>query len=85
MRSIRSIIAGELQHVATEHGRTLEPLTDEVRLLESGLDSLGLAILVARLEDELGIDPFASGQFVESPVTFGDFVRVYERALQRVA
>ena len=68
-----------------EHGRTLVALTDEVSLLELGLDSLGLAIVVARLQEALKVDPFASGQFIESPVTLGEFVRMYERALPRVA
>ena len=48
-------------------------------LLDSGLDSLGFAILVARLEDRLGYDPFATSDDVEFPVTFGDFVRFYDR------
>jgi hypothetical protein len=75
---IRSLITRELQQVAVEHGRTLVPLTDELKLLESGLDSLSLATVVIRLADSLGIDPFESGSAIEFPVTFGDFVRVYE-------
>jgi hypothetical protein len=76
--SIRSLIGRELQQVAVEQGRTLGPLADEIRLLESGLDSLSLATVVMRLADSLGIDPFQSGSAIEFPVTFGDFVRVYE-------
>ena len=76
--SIRSLITLELQQVAVEHGRTLAPLTDEIKLLESGLDSLGLAVVVIRLADSLGIDPFASERSTASPVTFGEFVRMYE-------
>src|SRR5580700_4119082 len=37
--SIRPLIARELQQAAVEHGRTLAPLTDEIKRLESGLDS----------------------------------------------
>jgi len=84
-RSIRSVIAAELQRVAMEHGRILAPVADEVRLLELGLDSLDLAVVVARLQDALNVDPFSSGQFLEAPVTFGDFVSMYERALRQVA
>jgi len=84
-RSIRSVITTELQQVAAEHGRTLVPLADAIPLLELGLDSLGLAIVVARLQDALKVDPFASGQFIDSPATFGEFVRMYERALLQVA
>ena len=49
-------------------------------LLEPGLDSLCIALLVANLDDELGVDPF--GDDVEVPLTFGDLVRVYENAIQ---
>jgi acyl carrier protein len=83
--SVRSLIARELQLVALEHGRKLAPVTDELRLLEAGLDSLGLAVVVARLADALGIDPFACDTFIESPVTVGEFVRMYERVLLQIA
>ena len=77
--SIKLAITSQVQKIADEHDKKLAPLTDELNLLESGLDSLCFAILVARLEDELGCDPFtASG--VQFPVTLGDFVRLYENA-----
>ena len=76
--SIRSLIAREVHQVALEHGRALVPLTEEMKLFESGLDSLGLAVLVIRLADVLGVDPFDSRGSAASPVTFGDFVRMYE-------
>ncbi len=44
----------------------------------SGLDSLGFAVLVARLEDKLGVDPFTASEDAMFPVTLGDFVKVYE-------
>jgi hypothetical protein len=44
--SMRSLIARELQQVAVEHGRTLAPLMDEIRLLES-LQIYGIVALVA--------------------------------------
>jgi acyl carrier protein len=83
--SLRAVISRELQQVAIEHGRTLAPLADELKLFESGLDSLGLAIVIARLEEALGVDPFAEGESIESPVKFGDFVRMYKRVLLRIA
>ena len=58
--------------------KTLAPLNDDLALLDSGLDSLGIAVLVARLEDRLGVDPFTSSDDVQFPVTIGDFVRAYE-------
>jgi Phosphopantetheine attachment site len=76
--SVRATIVSQLQQVATEHGKTLPSLTDEVNLFESGLDSLDIAIVVARLADLLGADPFSSGVAMDFPATFGNFVRMYE-------
>jgi hypothetical protein len=78
---VRSTIESQLRRTAEEHGRTLQPLTDELKLLESGLDSLSFAIVVICLADSLGIDPFNSGTAIQFPVTLGDFVRMYESSL----
>ena len=59
--------------------KTLAPLTEELVLLESGLDSLCFAIIVATLEDELGYDPFTEAEDVYFPVTLGSFIQFYER------
>jgi Phosphopantetheine attachment site len=77
----RDIILSVFQDVATNQGRTLAPLEDDVRLTECGLDSLSFAIVVASLEDALGVDPFNSSEWVDFPVTLGDFVRLYDRAV----
>jgi hypothetical protein len=77
--SMRSTIAAQFQQVALEQDRMLAPLSDELKLEQSGLDSLAFAIIVARLEGALGVDPFNANEAVAFPVTFGDFVRLYER------
>jgi acyl carrier protein len=76
--SIKLKIIAEIQHVAREQNVTLPPLDDGLPLHNTGLDSLGFAILVARLEDELGVDPFTISDEVSFPLTIGDFVRAYE-------
>ncbi|HEX3945975.1 MAG TPA: acyl carrier protein [Rhizomicrobium sp.] len=76
--SVRSTITTIFNQVAQEQQRTLVPISDDVKLLESGLDSLSFAIIVAKLEDETGFDPFNSGEMIEFPITFADFVRLYE-------
>ena len=80
MTQIRMAIAKALCEVMAEasEGETLRALSDEDVLLESGLDSLGFAILVARLDEELGFDPFSDASDPYYPVTFGDFVSFYE-------
>lgn len=83
--SIRLTILSEIEMVSAQQRRTLAPLTDDLPLLESGLDSLCFAILVARLEDELGLDPFTASEDVYFPVTLGDFIGFYEHAADRTA
>ncbi|OLC49434.1 MAG: acyl carrier protein [Acidobacteria bacterium 13_1_40CM_65_14] len=78
--SIMEIVICEIQQIAAEKKGNLPPLTDDLVLLESGLDSLGIAILVARLEETLGLDPFTESDDISYPVTLGDFVRFYENA-----
>jgi acyl carrier protein len=80
--STRATIAAEVEQVAKEQNKRLAPLSDDLILLDSGLDSLCFAILVARLEQRLGFDPFSAAEDVYFPVTFGDFVRFYDEARQ---
>jgi acyl carrier protein len=76
--SVRSTITAQFEQVAVEQKRKLARLSDDLRLLDSGLDSLSFALIVARLEDAVGFDPFDSDQETRFPVTFGDFVHLYE-------
>jgi acyl carrier protein len=80
--SIRATIISAIQQIAAENRKELAPLTDELVLLDSGLDSLGIAILVARLEESLGFDPFTESDEVAYPVTVGDFIKFYEHAAE---
>ena len=78
--SVRERIISQFKTVAVEQKQKLPPLSDDLVLLDSGLDSLCFAIIVARLEDELGVDPFTASEDLEFPVTLGDFIRIYEGA-----
>ena len=78
--SIKLTIISQLQKITDEQDKKLPPLSDDLVLLESGLDSLGFAILIARLEDALGIDPFTTSDEVYYPVTLGELVKFYEQA-----
>ena len=69
-----------MRAIGAEYGLTLvTDLQDDTVLLQSGLDSLGFAVLVARLEEELGYDPFTLMDEPVYPKTLGEFVAVYER------
>lgn len=78
--TIRSTILTTFETVGREQEKTLAPLSDDLPLLESGLDSLCIAIIVARLEDSLSLSPFDTEEEIQFPVTVGDFVQFYENA-----
>ena len=78
--TVRLTITSQFAQIAQEQHIKLPALTDDLVLLNSGLDSLCFAILVARLEDMLGLDPFTTSDDISFPVTLGDFVRIYENA-----
>ena len=77
--SIRDIVIEEFIAVAAQQGVTLPPLNDDLQLVEAGLDSLFFAILVSRLEDATGSDPFATATAAEFPRTLGELIAFYER------
>jgi acyl carrier protein len=60
-----------------EIGQSIE-LQDSLELLDSGLDSLGLAILIVRLENQIGFDPFTISEIAVYPRTIGEFIKFYE-------
>ena len=78
--TVRSEIVEQFKQVAQEQDRRLAPLNDDLALMDSGLDSLCFAIVVARLETVLGLDPFSTSEDARFPITFGEFIRFYENA-----
>lgn len=76
--SVRSRIFSAMHQIAEEQKVTLPPLQDDLHLQDTGFDSLAFAILVARLEDDLGIDPFSIAEDTAFPSTVGEFIRAYE-------
>jgi hypothetical protein len=77
--SARLAILKEIRDVAAEQGKSLAPLTDDLPLLESGLDSLCLAILVSRLEDLTGQDPLSDPGMSNFPHTVGELIDLYDQ------
>ena len=78
--TVKLTIMSEMRKIAEEQEKDLAPLSDNLVLLESGFDSLCFAVLVARLEDKLGLDLFTRSDDATFPLTLGDLVRVYEHA-----
>jgi acyl carrier protein len=62
---------------AEDHDVDPPELQDDTVLLETGMDSMGFAVFVTMLDDELGYDPFAADSEAVYPRTFGEFVAFY--------
>ncbi len=76
---MRDQIIAVIEKVAREQGKTLRPITDDLEIVESGLDSLCFAIIVAQLEDRFGVDPLNTDTEAEFPTTFGDLFEMYRK------
>lgn len=79
--NIRAIIENNFSALLQEADAPLPAagFSDDLVLLQSGLDSLGFAVLITRLESECGYDPFTLMTEPFYPRTFGELVGVYER------
>ena len=76
-REIREIFGRVFsREVSSKKPPVLEP---DTLLLDTGLDSMGFAVLVVELEEELGFDPFSIAEAPFYPRTFGEFVAFYEQ------
>lgn len=77
---LRETVVAAMQTVAEEQGKKLaDTIGEETVLLDSGLDSLAFAVLVAQLEEELGYDPFLIMSEPVYPRTLAEFLDVYEQ------
>lgn len=76
---MRAMLEQVFKEVWAEQNDAEAPvLQDDMVLLDSGLDSLGFAIIVTRMEEELGYDPFSLVDEPVYPQTFKEFVTFYE-------
>lgn len=82
MNATRKIIIETLNEIRADRGEpALEPQDSDTLTAEFGFDSLDLAVVVVRLEQRLGRDPFRDGRPL--PATFGDWVTLYEQTEAR--
>ena len=78
--SLHEILIDEFNAVFNEKNPGDQPpvLCPDTVLMQTGLDSLGLAIWIVRLEIRLGYDPFQLSSEPFYPVVFSDFFKFYE-------
>jgi acyl carrier protein len=76
---IRKVITDAITELLKEEGVEAPTLNDDTILLSTELDSLGFAVLVVRLEEYLGYDPFTSMKEAIYPKTLKDLIEIYEQ------
>ena len=74
---LRETILGLIAVLLSEDGLPVPTISDDTVLLETGLDSLGFAVLVTQLEESLGYDPFTLMSEAIYPRTLSEFESVY--------
>jgi acyl carrier protein len=80
MTNIRESIVSVFNNLwAEDHDVPPPTLDSDTILLETGIDSMGFAVFVTMLDDELGFDPFSMDSEAVYPRTFGEFVEFYEK------
>jgi acyl carrier protein len=81
LAQIESIVHGRIRAVLAERVGEIPRLSGAEKLSATlGLSSLDLAVLVAELEAELGVDPFAKLVSITSVQSVADLVRAYQQA-----
>jgi acyl carrier protein len=80
MTDLRDRIISIFNNLWEEDNSSTPPvMRDETILLETGMDSMGFAVFVAILDDELGFDPFTIDTEAVYPRTFGEFIQFYNK------
>jgi acyl carrier protein len=82
LAQIESIVHGRIRALLAERGNEVVRLSGAEKLSATlGLSSLDLAFLVAELEAELGVDPFAKLVSITSVRSVEDLVRAYQQTI----
>ncbi len=84
MNNIKATINEVLREIQNQNDYELVTLSEEKVIVEDlGFTSLDVAQLVASLEMELDLDPFAEDMSILDIHTIGGLYVVYEKSLQR--
>jgi acyl carrier protein len=72
------LVKSKINEVLQENGHSSVDLNPDTDILkDTPLDSMGLAIVVTKLEEATGIDPFANGFILFR--TVGELSKLYEQ------
>ena len=75
---MEAVVCTSFQEILQEQDQPADSAFDmDTVLLDSGLDSLGFAILVSKLEEKLGFDPSSEAEVAYYPETFEQLIVLY--------
>ncbi len=75
---IRAMVHRTIAEIVARSGRPVPKFGDDDLLVDTGLASLDLAAVVARLERVWGVDPFLEVLAITEIRTVGDLCRAYQ-------
>lgn len=81
---VRSVILGEIALLREEDGLPWREIQDSEPFASLDLDSLAFAVLIARLEAALGVDPYSAIEVEFPPQTIGGLIDDYCHGVDRV-
>ena len=83
MENVTDVVVAVIRGVVREQYPETEEVRGDQGLVEDlGLKSLDLARIVAKLDIELGVDPFSETVAITSIRTVGDLCRAYEECFE---
>ena len=76
------IVAQTIRTILSERNDPVPELKPETPISASGLDSLDVASLVVRLEEQFGVDPFQADNLEQYPRTLGEMADLYASVMR---
>ncbi len=81
MTKIDELIASVVHSIQEQHGLAPGELTPQTSLIQDlGFSSLDIAQMVAMMESQTGIDPFAAGATLDQISTVESLTKLYSKA-----
>ena len=86
MADVKQTVYAVLREIQERNNYPLKELKDDLKVVKNlGFSSLDVAELVAVLEMELGVDPFAQGVSIMEIHSIGELIQAYQTTLDPVS
>jgi len=84
MEQVKKVINNAIQQIQEQKSYPVANLRDDLRIIDDlGFSSLDIAQLIAYLEMELNVDPYANGALISSINTVESLYKLYQSCLDK--